>query len=65
VIKRKHVEIFIKKIFDEAHADFYLPTKESLIQVIDICKDFASCFRNKETIERHYNEIMSLIDRLQ
>ena len=63
--KRKHVEILIKRIFDEVDADFDQPTKESLKHVIDKCKEFASCFRDEEIINKHYSEILGLIERIE
>lgn len=62
--KYKHVQLFIKKIFDEVQADFNNPSKESLIEVINKCKDLAKMFRSEELIEQHYKEIMILISKL-
>ncbi len=63
--KRKHVEVLIKKMFQEVHGDFNNPTKESLIGVIDKCAEYAAPIRDKETINTNYNAIMSLINRLE
>ena len=63
-IGKKHVEIVIKKMFEDVNGDFHNPTKESLINVVDKCKEFAGLFRDKETIKKHANEIMTLINRL-
>ena len=63
-IGKKHVEIVIKKMFEEVNGDFNNPTKESLINVVNKCKEFAGLFRDKEIIEKHANEIMTLINRL-
>jgi len=62
--KRHHIEVMIKKFFDDVNGDFNNPTKESLIDVINKCREFASKFREKEVIEKNYNEIMTLISRL-
>ncbi|MFE3845593.1 hypothetical protein ACFL1L_01870 [Thermoplasmatota archaeon] len=63
-IGKKHVEIVIKKMFEDVNGDFNNPTKESLINVVNKCKEFAGLFRDKETIEKHAYEIMTLINRL-
>ena len=61
---KNHVKIVIKKVFEDVNGDFNNPTKESLINVVEKCKEFASLFRDKETIENHANEIMTLINKL-
>ena len=63
-IGKKHVEIVIKKMFNDVKGDFNNPTKESLINVVNKCKKFAGLFRDKDTIEKHANEIMMLINKL-
>jgi hypothetical protein len=62
--KYRHVEIMIKKMFDEVDGNFENPSKECLINVIDKCAEYANLFRDKEIIEKHYNEIMILINKL-
>ena len=64
-IGKKHVIVVIKKMFDDVDGDFDNPTKESLINVVEKCKEFAGMFRDKEIIEKHAAEIMSLIDKLE
>jgi len=63
-IGKKHVEIVIKKMFNDVNGDFNNPTKKSLINVVNKCKEYAGLFRDKETIEKHANEIMTLINML-
>ena len=63
-IGKKHIVIVIKKIFVDINGDFNNPTKESLINVVEKCKEFASLFRDKEIIEKHAKEIMTLINKL-
>jgi hypothetical protein len=63
--KREHVEIMLKKMFNDINGDYNNPTKESLLNVIDKCKDFAKCFRDEEIIKKHYNEILELINRIE
>lgn len=63
--KREHVEIMIKKFFDDVDGDFNNPTKESLIKVINRCRDFAQLFRDRSIIDSNYQQIFTLIERIQ
>lgn len=63
--KRKHVEVVIKKLFDDVNGDFNNPTKKSLIAVIDKCKEFAKYFRDQSVIQKHYTEILTLINKIE
>jgi len=63
-IGKKHVKVVIKRLFEDVNGDVNNPTKESLINVVEKCKEFAGLFRDKETIEKHANEIMTLINKL-
>jgi hypothetical protein len=51
-------------MFDDVNGDFNNPTKESLINVVEKCKEFACLFRDNTIIEKHSNEIMTLINKL-
>ena len=63
--KRYHIEITIKRFFDLVNGDYNNPTKESLINVIDKCKEFAKMFRDESIIESNYKKILILIDKLE
>ena len=63
--KFRHVKIFIEKMFKDVNGDFDHPNKESLIDVIDRCAEYARTIRDHETIKKHYSEIMILIDKLE
>jgi hypothetical protein len=60
-----HIRIFIEKMFSDVKGDFNNPTKESLIDVIDRCAEYAKTIREEEIIKKHYNEIMSLINKIE
>lgn len=62
--KYKHVEMLIRKMFNDVNEDFHHPTKTSLLKVIDQCANYAENFRDKEIIEKHYQEIKEMIDLL-
>jgi len=63
--KIKHVKILIRKMFQDVNGDFNNPTKESLIDVIDKCAEYAGPIRDKEIINKNYDSIMSLINQLE
>ena len=62
--KYKHIKIMIKTLFDRVNGDFDNPDKESLIKVIDQCAQYAQNYRDDETIEKNYNKIMDMINKL-
>ena len=62
--KKLNVKSLIKTKFDEVGGDFNNPTKDSLIKVVYALKDFAKFYRDLETIEKHANEIMYLIEQI-
>ncbi len=64
-LKKKSVEMLVRKFFEETGGDFENPTKDDLIRVCDKLAEFAANFRKPEIIKRHYGEIMKLIERLE
>jgi hypothetical protein len=64
-IKKLDVELLIKKFFDEVKGDFNNPTKKSLLEVCDKLAEYAKNFRNKKVIEKHYNYIMKIVNKLK
>jgi hypothetical protein len=62
--KRESILNIIKSKFDETGGDFDHPTKEILIKVVIELKNFTRLFRDQEIIEKHANEIMTLINKL-
>lgn len=63
-LKLTSVKELVKQYFDECNGDFDNPTKDSLFAVLEKLKVFAANFRNQETIEKHYAEILILMDIL-
>lgn len=55
----------VKKAFSETGGDFDAPTKESLINAAQYLKKFAQSFRDSSTIEQHFNEIKTLIEKIK
>lgn len=54
----------VKKVFIDSGGDFDQPTKEALIKVLDQLADFSKSFRNPELIQKHYQEIKDLVEKL-
>lgn len=62
--KRNHIVVVIKKFFDDVDGDYNNPTKESLKNVIDKCREFAKLFRDESIIQSNYQNIITLIDKI-
>ncbi len=63
--ERNEIQTLVKNFFGEVGGDFENPTKENLIRVMDRLADFSKKFREEEVINKHYQEIKLLIDKLQ
>ena len=65
--KKMNVDLIIENAFEGVGGDFNNPTKESLIKVVMILRDYAKsdAFRNPEIIKKHAGEIMQLINKLE
>ena len=64
-IKHMEVEILIKNIFKETGGDFNIPTKESIMNMLNKLAEYAKNFRNQAIVEKHYSEIMLLVDKIK
>jgi hypothetical protein len=63
-MKKFHVKELVQDIFIKINGDFNNPTKENLILVLKNLKTFASIYRRPKIINKHVNEIMVLINKL-
>ncbi|RMD59682.1 hypothetical protein D6821_00660 [Candidatus Parcubacteria bacterium] len=63
-LKRTTIETLLKKLSEQDGNDFDKPTKQGLLQLLDRLKNYASYFRDKKIIERHYQQIKQLVDLL-
>lgn len=63
-MKKINVEQTVRNYFREIGEDYENPTKESLIKVSEKLVEYAKAFRKPEIIEKHYGEIMELINKL-
>ena len=62
--KRFDITQNLRKFFEEIGGDYGNPDKESIIKVLDKLKIFALNFRHREIVNKHYNEIMILVNKL-
>ena len=63
-MKKSHIEELVQDIFHRIGGDFNKPTKENLLKVLYILKDFASIYRWTNIIKKHVSEIMILVNKL-
>ena len=63
-MKRETVKILVESKFKEVGGDFNKPTRTTLMQVIMKLAEYASEFRDPSVIDKHFDEIMQLINKL-
>lgn len=54
----------VEKAFKDASGDFSHPTKESIQGCLQNLASFAKSFRDPSLIEKHYGEMMQLVEKL-
>ena len=52
----------VEKAFKDVNGNFNEPTRKSIMRVLDNLAEFSKNFRNKEVIEKHYDEIMQMVN---
>lgn len=63
-IERQYIKETIINYFIKVGGDFKKPTKKDIFKVLGELKEFAKGFRSPEIIQKHYGEIMQLVERL-
>ncbi len=63
-VKRISVEQQVRNAFKDVGGDFDNPTKEHIKEVIMFLRNFSASFRTPEIIEKHFNDINLLVDKL-
>lgn len=63
-IKYLNIQQLIRSYFEEIGGNYDAPDKESLVAVCDKLAEFAKRFRAEDMIEKHYSQIMQLVDKL-
>jgi len=64
-MQKLNVRLMVKNFFLDVNGDFDNPDKESIKKVIDKLKDYATHFRNKKVIRKHYNEIKQILKHVE
>jgi len=55
----------VKKSFEDSQANFENPTKEDILKAVEELKEFSKNFRDPSIIQKHFVEILTLIDKLK
>lgn len=63
-MKRINIRQMVRNYFAEVGGSYESPTKDSILKIIEKLKDFSDNFRDKSIIEKHFNEIKILVDKL-
>ena len=64
-LTKANIEIIIRNAFKKIGGNFDNPTKESIIKVMDVLKDFSKRYRSPEVISKHYGELLGLVNGLE
>lgn len=64
-MKKTTSENLIRGMFVKVDGDFDNPTKESLLKVISKLKEFSINFRMTDTVEKRFNEMRQIIEKLK
>lgn len=55
----------VNKAFSDSGGNFDNPTKEDILKVLENLSSFSKKFRDQNIIERHYKEIMKLVNSMK
>jgi len=61
---KQYIKEMIINYFIKVGGDFKQPTKKDILAVLGELKDFSKGFRNPKVIQRHYGEIIQLVEKL-
>ncbi len=64
-VGRDYCNEIVKKGFNETSGDYYNPTKESIMKVLEYLSEFSKNFRDPEIVKKHFNEILTLVNKLK
>ena len=61
---KMYCQQIVKKSFEDTGGDFEHPTKENIMGALSKLKDFSKNFRDQSIVQKHFDEIMVLISKL-
>ncbi|MFA6355374.1 MAG: hypothetical protein WCW65_03040 [Candidatus Paceibacterota bacterium] len=65
IINKQYCGDIVRKAFSDTDSNFDKPTKDMIIKSLDNLKSFSLNFRDKSIIEKHYNQILKLVNKLK
>jgi len=63
-VNKLYCKEIVKNAFKKDGFEFDNPTKEGIILVMNGLAEFAKNFRDQELVQKNYNEIMQLVDKI-
>ena len=63
-LNKQYCYEIVKKAFLDAGQDFDNPSKSGILKAMNNLAEFAKKFRDQSVIQKHYEEIMKLINKL-
>jgi len=63
-INKQYCREIVQKAFADSGGSFDNPNKEDIIGAMKSLANFSKNFRDSSVVEKHYQEIMVLVDRL-
>lgn len=63
-VNHSYCEQLVKQKFQEVGGNYDVPSKESLLKLVESLAKYSEGFRDKTVIEQHLREISALIDQL-
>lgn len=62
---KSYCQQIVEKAFTDSGGDFENPTKNSILAAMSELKKFSENFRDPKIIQKHAQEIMKLVEKLQ
>ena len=60
-----YCEELVRKAFKDTGGDYEQPTKEAIMLALGGLAEFSSNFRTNDVIQKHYNQMLTLANRLK
>ena len=63
-IKKENIERIVRNFFTDVGGDYENPNKDAILGVLTRLKQFVTNFNKPEILDRHYDGVMALVDKL-